>query len=153
MMDSLRELYQEVILDHNRDARNFYAMEDADTEPGKINLVAPLGLGTAEHDAASMAGWNEVFADRLQEIPAIATSGAIGNNGAGSGAIEFAAAVIALHRNTVPPSLCTDRPDPACRFAFSQGDPVDAEINEAISAGSALGGGQNAAIVIRKYRE
>jgi nitrogen fixation NifU-like protein len=29
-MDEIRELYQEVILDHNRNPRNFHVMEDAD---------------------------------------------------------------------------------------------------------------------------
>ena len=29
MLDDLRELYQEVIFDHNRNPRNFYVMEDA----------------------------------------------------------------------------------------------------------------------------
>jgi 3-oxoacyl-[acyl-carrier-protein] synthase II len=129
------------------------AMEDAETDPGKVDLMAPMGLGTVEHDAAAMAAWNAVFADRMGDVHAISTAGALGNNGAGSGAVEFAATVVALHRNTVPPSICTDELDPHCRFRFVQGDPIDAEINEAISVGSALGGGQNAAIIIRKYRE
>lgn len=31
-MDELRELYQEVILDHNKNPRNFHAMENADAK-------------------------------------------------------------------------------------------------------------------------
>ena len=37
MMDDLRELYQEVIFDHNRNPRNFYAMEDADRQIDGFN--------------------------------------------------------------------------------------------------------------------
>lgn len=37
MLDDLRELYQEVIFDHNRNPRNFYAMEDANRKVEGFN--------------------------------------------------------------------------------------------------------------------
>lgn len=37
MLDELRELYQEVIFDHNRNPRNFRAMEDADRQIDGFN--------------------------------------------------------------------------------------------------------------------
>ncbi len=39
MLDNLRELYQEVVFDHNRNPRNFRALEDADR---KIEGFNPL---------------------------------------------------------------------------------------------------------------
>ncbi len=129
------------------------ALRDAGSKPDRIDLVNPLGAGTVEHDRSEMAGWNDVFGSRLGEIPAMTTRGAHGNNGAGSGAIEFAATVMALYRNTVPPSLNTGDCDEACRFSFVQSDPIDAPIREAITLGYALTGGQAAALVIRRLEE
>jgi len=129
------------------------ALQDAGLDPGQIDLVAPFGAGTVKHDAAEMAGWNAVFGDRLDQIPAMTTRGATGNNGAGSGAIDFAAMVMSLHRNTVPPSCNTAPLDGACRFRFVQDGPIDRPVRHAIGLGMALGGGQHGALVIRKYAE
>ena len=100
-----------------------------------------------------MAGWNTALGDRLDEIPALTTRGSIGNNGAGSGAIDIAAMVMALHHGTVPASINTDALDADCRFRFVQNDSIDAKVQQAIGVGYALAGGQSAAIVIRRYQE
>lgn len=129
------------------------ALADADTSADRIDLVTPFGTGTVGHDASEMAAWNEVFGARLDHIPAMTSRGAIGNNGAGSGAIDFAATVVALYRNTVPPSPNTEDLDSRCRFRFVREHPIDANITQAISVGYALAGTQNAALVIRRHQE
>lgn len=129
------------------------ALEDAGCRPADIDLIATFGTGTTDHDAAELAAMNRAFGDCLGDIPALAVKGAVGNNGAGSGAIDLAAAVQALHHNTVPPSLNTDRPDPDCHLKLNNGQPYDAPIRRMISVGYALGGGQNAAVVIQRYEE
>lgn len=129
------------------------ALSDAQVETSEIDLVTPFGVGTIEHDASEMAGWNAVFGARLDEIPALTTRGAVGNNGAGSGAIDFAAAVMALSRHTVPASINTDQLDEACRFRFVQGESIDANIRHMITLGHALAGGQTAALIIKTYEE
>lgn len=129
------------------------ALADAGRQVDQIDLVTPFGTGTDEADAAEIAAWNDALGRRLDDVPALSTRGAIGNNGAGSGSIDFAAAVMALHHNTVPVSLNTAALDPACRFRFVQDRPIDARIDTAISVSYALAGGQNAALVIRRYQE
>jgi 3-oxoacyl-[acyl-carrier-protein] synthase II len=129
------------------------ALTDAGITADQVDLAAPFGAATPDHDASELAGWNDVFGDRLDDIPALTTRGATGNNGAGSGAIDFAATVLALNRSTVPPSLNTAPADPVSRFRFVQDDPVDARINLAISFGMALSGGQRAALVLRRFEE
>jgi 3-oxoacyl-[acyl-carrier-protein] synthase II len=129
------------------------ALADAETPADRVDLLAPFGTGTRNYDAAEAAAWNEVFGARLSEIPAMTTRGAIGVNGAGTGAIDFAATVTALARNTIPPSLNTSNPDPASRFRFVQDDPKDARITHALTVSYALAGGQTAALVVRKIEE
>lgn len=129
------------------------AMADAGVRREQIDLANPFGTGIDAPDASEMAGWNEAVGDRLNEIPALTTRGATGNNGAGSGAIELAATIMALNQRTVPTSVNTDDPDPNSPFQFVQGDPIDANITHALSMGYALGGGQTAALLIKRYEE
>jgi 3-oxoacyl-[acyl-carrier-protein] synthase II len=129
------------------------ALDDADSGPGDIGLIAAFGSGTVEHDASEMAAMDAVFGQALPDIPAMAIKGSIGTNGAGSGAIDLALAVKALSQNTVPPSLNTESPDQACRLKLNSTDPYDAPIQRLLSVAYALGGGQNAALVIQRYEE
>ncbi len=129
------------------------ALNDAGSSADKIDLIGPFAAATVEHDAAEMKAWDEVFGSRLEKVHALTSRGAIGNNGAGSGAIDFAAMTMALSRNTIPPSINTDELDPACRLRFVQNDPIDADVAEAISMGVAVSGGQSAALVLRRFEE
>lgn len=129
------------------------ALRDGDVSPDAIDLVGTFGVGTVEHDASELKGLQAALGERSDGLPALATKGAIGNAGAGAGAVDFAATVMAMMHNTIPPSLNTEDPDPLCRLAFATSDPVDAPIQHAVSVGYALGGGQNAALLLAKYKE
>jgi 3-oxoacyl-[acyl-carrier-protein] synthase II len=129
------------------------ALADGGAEGTTVDLIGTFGPGTVEHDASELAGINRCFGESAANIHAIACKGAMGNNGAGSGTIDFAMAVLALHRNTVPPSPNTEDPDPACPLKFAPKDPIDAPIQSAMSIGYAMGGGQTAALFIKKYEE
>jgi len=129
------------------------ALADAGSTTEQIDLIAAFGAATPEHDSAEITAWNGLLGSRLHQVSALTTRGALGHNGAGSGAIDFAATVMALYRNTIPPSLNTSNPDPASRFRFVQGDPQDAPVRQALSLGYALAGGQSAALLIKKFGE
>ncbi|UCE59257.1 MAG: beta-ketoacyl-[acyl-carrier-protein] synthase family protein [Phycisphaerales bacterium] len=129
------------------------ALADADTSAEEIQLAAPLGTGLVDYDAAELAAWNNVFGNHSDEMHALTTRGTIGNNGAGAGGIDFAAAVQSIYQKTVPPSVNTDHPDPQCRMGFVHNDPVDANIHQGLTVGYALAGVQCAAIVIREFEE
>jgi 3-oxoacyl-[acyl-carrier-protein] synthase II len=82
----------------------------------------------------------------------LATKGALGNNGAGSGAIDLAVTAMAVHRGVIPPSLNTTEVDSACGLKVVRGDPADVRADVALSVATALSGGQTAALVIRRFQ-
>ena len=127
------------------------AIKDADAAPSQVDLAVPFGYGSKEFDDSERAGWRKALGDRLASIPALATHGAVGINGAGNGAIDFASAVLATHNNAVPPS--TNAKDDGDVFQFVPGDPTDARINVAVTVGHAMYGGQCGALVIRRFAE
>jgi len=129
------------------------AVADASTSWSEVDAVAPFGVGTHDHDAAEINAWKTVLGTRAEQVQAMTSRGAIGINGAGAGTIDFAAAAMAVHRNTIPPSLNTADLDPNCNLRFIQGGPKDARIRQAVTLGYALAGGQTAALVIRKFQE
>ncbi len=127
------------------------AMSDALTSADSIDLAVPFGTGASNYDSAEIAAWNDVFGERISRIPAMTTRGALGINGAGSGVMDFSAMVMAIFRNTVPPSLNAANPDPASKFNFAHRDPTDARVKQALSVAYALTGGQAAALIVRKW--
>lgn len=129
------------------------ALKDAQVQPDQVQLMNPFGTGIPAFDAGEIAGFNAVFGDALSRAAAFTTRGSLGSCGAGAGAIDVAACAMAIHRNTVPPSLNTQPADPASRFKFATGDPMDGRAVSAVSVGYAPAGGQHAALVLRKYQD
>lgn len=128
------------------------ALADAKVTPDQVGLVNASGVGTREHDASEAAAIKSVLGDRAAKVPVLATKGAIGNNGAGAGAIDLAVTAEAIHRGVIPPSLNTDAIDPACGVNVVSGDPIDCRADVAVSLAASLSGGQTAALVIRRWQ-
>lgn len=130
------------------------ALRDAGLDAAQLDLVGAFAAGLPAHDAAEATAIRTVLGARVAQVPVLAIKGALGNNGAGSGAIDFIATVLALQHNTVPPALNSDPLDPSCGLRVPcGGKPIDARVDSALSLAYALSGGQNAALVIRRFRD
>lgn len=129
------------------------ALRDANVDATKLDLIGAFAAGTVDHDRSEAAAIRALLGDRLAQVPVMSIKGGIGNNGAGSGAIDFTAAVLAMQNATIPPAINSSPIDPACGLKVITGKPVDARIDHALSIGYAMGGGQNAALVLRRYKD
>jgi 3-oxoacyl-[acyl-carrier-protein] synthase II len=128
------------------------ALTDADLSIDQVGMINAQGVGTLAHDAAESAALHAIFGDRTKTIPVLSTKGSLGNNGAGSGAIDLAISIMAMKRGTIPPARNTETVDPACNLNVVRNDPIDCRANAVLSVASALSGGQTAALVIRRYQ-
>ncbi len=129
------------------------ALRDARVAPEQLDLIGAFATGIPDRDAAEAASIRTTLGAHVAETPVLSVKGGLGNNGAGSGAIDFIAAVLSVHHNTIPPAINSDPMDPALGLRVVTRGPVDARIEAALSQAYALVGGQNAALVIRRYRE
>ena len=129
------------------------ALQNAGVSVDEIGLVAAFAAGLVEHDRSEAIALRTVLGNRAAQVPAMAIKAGIGNNGAGSGAIDFIAAVLAVCHGTVPPAFNSMPLDPACGLNVVTDGPADAGIEFALSTAYALGGGQNAALIIKRYRD
>lgn len=128
------------------------ALRDASIGAEQLNLIVPMACGLREHDAAEASGLLAVLGSKASQTPAMAINGAVGINGAGAGAITFIAAVLAVKNNTIAKSINSDPLDPACGLNVPTRGPQDAKIDYALTTAYALGGGQNAALVVKAWR-
>lgn len=82
--------------------------------PDDVGHVNAHGLGSISADRAEAGAIAEVFADRAEAVPVTAAKGYFGNLGAGAGAVEFVASVIALQKGRLFPTRNNRTDDPAC---------------------------------------
>jgi len=123
------------------------ALAEANLPPTAVNLVIPAGLGIPSHDRAELEGLHNVFGGGLDRVPLAPIKGQIGSLAAGSG-VDAAAAVLALHHNTIPAAVNTTKVIDGKTLNVSA-KPRDAKIDVAVSTVYSLGG-QNAALVFKK---
>jgi len=122
------------------------ALKDAAIAPDQVGCIIPHGLGIPNHDRAELAGLKNVFGPSLEKIPLSPIKSQTGNLAAGCG-VDAAAAVLALHHQTIPPAINTRKPIDNIRLNTSP-ESRTGNLNVTISSVYSLGG-QNAALVFR----
>lgn len=100
------------------------SLRAADLSPADVGHVNAHGLSAVEHDRTEAAAIREL----LGEVPVTAPKSFFGNLGAGGGAVELLASVIAVHGGQIPFTLNFKTPDPAC--------PVNVVRDAALEAGA-----------------
>jgi 3-oxoacyl-[acyl-carrier-protein] synthase II len=128
------------------------ALADARIAPQQVDLVATAAGGLREHDLAEAKAIRATLGAHAGQVRVMNIKAGIGNNGAGSGAMDFIAAVLAVYYGAIPPAFNSTPLDPDCGLNVVTTGPVDAGIEHAVSTAYALGGGQNAALVIRRFK-
>jgi 3-oxoacyl-[acyl-carrier-protein] synthase II len=92
----------------------------AHLQPADIGHVNAHGLSTTEDDPLEA----QAIGDLLGEVPVTAPKSYFGNLGAGTGAVEMVASILAIRHGLVPPTLNYQRPDPACPVRVIHGAPM-----------------------------
>lgn len=128
------------------------ALKDAQLDPEAVDLVGSPACGLPEHDKAEAAAIGRILGPRAAQVPLVNIRGGLGNNGAGSGAIDFIATTLCIANTTIPAAINSAPLDHATPVKLVGGDPIDARAECALSLSYALGGGQNAALVLRRYQ-
>jgi 3-oxoacyl-[acyl-carrier-protein] synthase II len=125
------------------------ALTEASLTASEIQLLIAHGSAIPEHDQAEAKGITSAFGPSARDLPVRAMKSRIGNCGAGSSAIDFAAAVLALQEGKIPPNL--NCPDPPSEYGLNlgNGNVLEADLQTAMSCCYTYGG-QTAAMVISK---
>ncbi len=102
------------------------ALREAGRAPAEIGHINAHGLATTDRDAEEARAIHEVFGPAADKVPVAALKSYFGNLGAGSGAVELIASVLALKADHLPRTLNYETPDPACGLAVTRDDKTPA---------------------------
>ena len=126
------------------------ALGDAGMAPADVQLVCAFGAGTADDDQTEANGIRAALGDPGHDVPVLAIKSGLGNNGAGSGALDLIAGIKAMSEGVIPATAnCTD-PDPACGLKVVAAAPLRQSADVLLATSYAMHGGQCAALVIKK---
>jgi 3-oxoacyl-(acyl-carrier-protein) synthase len=90
------------------------ALTEARLAADAIGYINAHGTATAVGDVVEAEAINTVFGPAAREVRVSSTKSLHGHLLGGSGALEFAAALLALEQGVLPPTGFLEQPDPAC---------------------------------------
>jgi 3-oxoacyl-[acyl-carrier-protein] synthase II len=122
------------------------ALEDADMAAADVGHVNAHGTSTPFNDRIEVAALRSVFGG--DPPPTTSTKSAIGHLLGAAGAVEAVAALGALERGVLPPTLNFAEPDPECEIDCVPDGPREAGGLQAVLSNSFGFGGQNASLVL-----
>jgi 3-oxoacyl-[acyl-carrier-protein] synthase II len=122
------------------------ALRDANVTPDDIDLLVPFALGCKDWDAAELNALLATLGQpKLAATPILAIKPNLGNTGAGSGALDLAVAALALHHQTLPPTL--NRNTPLKPLLAGNDEPTPADLTHALVLSTGFGGQCTATIL------
>jgi 3-oxoacyl-[acyl-carrier-protein] synthase II len=127
------------------------ALEKAGLRPDQVEHVNAHATSTPEGDKAELAGLRSLFGDHAPKVSVTANKSMLGHTLGAAGAIEAIVTIQTIRTGCVPPTINLETPDPA-------GEGLDLTPNVArqrtvdIAMSSSFGfGGQNSALVFRRF--
>lgn len=124
------------------------ALDDAGIGAEQIGYINAHGTGTIANDATESAAIATVFGSYATKVPVSSTKPVHGHALGAAGALELAASIISLRRQTLLPNLNFVAPDPACPVNVVQ-KAEPARIDYVLSNSFAFGGVNSALVVGR----
>jgi 3-oxoacyl-[acyl-carrier-protein] synthase II len=126
------------------------AITEAAISPEDIDLIVAHGTAVPGEDTCELEAWKEAMGPHADTAPAVAITGAIGSLFAGAGAVELAVAAMALHTQTVPPTVNFTGPDGEALDLSSETRSAQLQY---VASGAFTVGGQSGACVLKRYQQ
>ncbi len=126
------------------------AIAEAGITPFDIDCVHLHETGTIKNALAESCAMEIIFGNRFKEIPVYSMKGQVGHLIGACGAIEMIGVVYSIVNQQVPHTVNFCTPDSNVPLRVIQNKPLDMKINYVLKLNAAFGG-QNTALVIKKY--
>jgi 3-oxoacyl-[acyl-carrier-protein] synthase II len=123
------------------------ALTDASTDTGAIGYINAHGTSTPFNDKIESKAIRDVFG--AEAPPVSSTKSATGHLTGAAGSIEAAFSVLALHTETLPPTINYGTPDPECDLDYIPNSARPQKVDQVLSNSFGFGG-HNACLVFRR---
>jgi 3-oxoacyl-[acyl-carrier-protein] synthase II len=124
------------------------ALADAQIDPRDVSYVNAHATSTPVGDQAEARVLGSVFGSHMRDIPVSSTKSMTGHLLTGAAAVEALACIVALDRQTVPPTINLERPDPECPLLHVPNQAQPRRVRVTISNSFGFGG-SNTCLVLR----
>ena len=128
------------------------ALRDAKLDPGAVDYINAHGTSTPLGDKAETQAMKAVFNSHAYDISVSSTKGHLGHSLGASGGIEMILTALAVHTDTVPPTINLVNPDPECDLNYTANTPASRTVRTAMNNSFGFGG-HNASIICGKVRD
>ena len=126
------------------------AIKDAKLSPDDIGYVNAHGTSTPIGDVIETRALKRVFGERSKKVPISSTKSMTGHLLGGAGGLEAGISVLALHNQTLPPTINLENPDPECDLDYVPNHARKASVEYVLSNSFGFGG-TNAALIFRRW--
>ena len=124
------------------------ALADAGEPAEAVGYINAHGTSTPLNDVAESRAIRKVFGDH--PVAVSSTKSMTGHLIGSAGAVEAAAAALALHEGTLPPTINLEYPDPECQVDHVTNEARQEQVNLALSNSFGFGG-HNAVLALRRF--
>lgn len=124
------------------------ALADAGLDPSAVDYVNAHATSTPVGDRAEAKVLETVFGSHIDKLPVSSTKSMTGHLLTAAAVIEVLVCIIAMDRQTVPPTINLQKPDPECRLRHV---PNQAEAHRVrVTASNSFGfGGSNTCLILK----
>ena len=124
-------------------------------EDGKLNFedvdyINAHGTSTPYNDKSETEAIKVTFGEHARKLNISSTKSMTGHLLGAAGGIELIASILAIRNGVIPPTINYEEPDPECDLNYTPNQPVERQINAAVSNTFGFGG-HNACILVSKF--
>ena len=128
------------------------AIKDAGILPEQIGYINAHGTSTLYNDKFETLAIKKVFGEHANNLAVSSTKSMTGHALGAAGGIEAVISVLAMTKNTLPPTINYENPDPDCDLDYVPNEPRQTEVEYVLSNSFGFGG-TNACLIFKRYNE
>jgi 3-oxoacyl-[acyl-carrier-protein] synthase II len=128
------------------------AIKDAGIAPEQIGYINAHGTSTPYNDKFETLAIKKTFGEHAYKLAVSSTKSMTGHALGAAGGIEAVISVLAMDKNTLPPTINYENPDPDCDLDYVPNEPRQREVEYVLSNSFGFGG-TNACVIFKRYDE
>ena len=128
------------------------ALRDGNVRPDQVGYINAHGTSTPYNDKFETLAIKKTFGEHAYKLAVSSTKSMTGHLLGAAGGVEGVFMALSIHRNTLPPTINYETPDPDCDLDYVPNQPREARVDYALSNSFGFGG-TNAALLFKRYEE
>ena len=126
------------------------ALNDASLSANDIDYINAHGTSTPLNDLSETRAIKRVFQEQSKNIPISSNKSMFGHLWGAAGAVEAVFCILTLTRNTIPPTINYETPDPECDLDYVPNAAREAQVRTALSHSCGFGS-TNATLILGHF--